>query len=189
MMGRAKDEHGHFIAPFPGSGPWRILENCPSPQIHNTRQAAMGKGRFRQRCVCPRALALLAIMKEERRRAWIPKKQRAGRPQEPAYMNSPYRQPDLLGGLCLRPGGRKIMTAAMNIKPSPEETVAAKLMCRSCPMREVCKNWVLTAEEPAGGWGGIFAGMSPDMRRKARNSGKRASEVAVNQEGASALRA
>lgn len=47
------------------------------------------------------------------------------------------------------------------------DEVAAAAYCRACPLRAGCLEYALTAEEPAGVWGGLTAKERSSMRRPA----------------------
>lgn len=43
--------------------------------------------------------------------------------------------------------------------------VAARKLCASCLVRDECDAWITRAENPAGAWHGMYAGLTPSERR------------------------
>lgn len=152
---------------LPGRGPWRILEDCPA-RLHNTIHA--GRGRAGQiKCICPRAIAaVLEFRKKEERRRIEAKGQNITK--TPEYTNNVVQnveRPDFHHAACATPEGRMIMDERSSSgNPTVEACVLAARMCAECPINLECARWVLSAEKPAGSWGGFYAGMTPTDRRK-----------------------
>lgn len=151
--------------PLPGNGPWRILAECPA-MLHNTVRAAT-RGAREHRCICPRALALAEIDRDDR----LSRKNSSGRKLTPAasYLNNVAEAaswPDLKGGLCQTAGGRRIVDAYASEVKVTGAAMAHRRMCSTCPVQRKCGIGVLKAEQPPGAWGGMYAGMSAADRKK-----------------------
>lgn len=186
----------HPLSRF-GDGPWRILPGCPAERGHNTMRAA--RGRFDgyttspNKCLCPRALALLAAYHEierKRKRGELPRKEpkvvtaapaaKAPGDKLPIYMTNVKRHstaeiPDLSAAACrTRLDAIWLMDRAIDGVNGALERARDEL-CFRCPVREACLEMALAHEEPAGAWGGLYGGASPGERkvmkraREARN--------------------
>ena len=178
---------------LPGRGPWRILPECPA-RLHCTLSAARGRrGRAGSqnmaKCVCPRALHLKDLDNQRNiarvqalRNAVVTetKKSGAGRPTgttqvTPKYMANVKKVtiPDLSRGLCRTPLGMAIMDAASETGGNALHRKRAKAveMCEGCPVKRECGDYVIAAEDPAGSWGHIYAGMTVTDRMKRRTQG------------------
>lgn len=153
--------------PLPGGGPWRILSNCPSPS-HNILYRVR-HGPVHLRCICPRALAIQEEwLVKQRNRFRDRYQERQGSREgvrdtvlvEQHATTAPASWPNLRGAACMRPGA-----ADMTGRPVP-----ARRVCSTCPLSvfERCREWVLTAEQPAGSLAGVYAGMSPEERIELR---------------------
>jgi len=162
---------------LPGNGPWRILAECPS-STHNSVRAARahvkGHGDGTEKCICPRALSLLAAWRKssdslERQRERFARMKKIRLPlQTPAPVS--VRMPDLRGGVCYRPEASKASEGGMNQQASISGIRArnrAKALCDAgpCPVRAQCRAWCLSNEQPAGSWGGVYGGLDPWNRR------------------------
>jgi WhiB family redox-sensing transcriptional regulator len=67
--------------------------------------------------------------------------------------------------------------------PEPDEDDrAAKLICGWCPVRSECLAWAMDANEPYG----IYGGLTPDERRRARRLALAGAPAAVDLEGEAA---
>lgn len=166
--------------PLPGGGPWLILEDCPAA-LHNTVHSAKGRDSARAKCVCPRARKVLydhqrseqirnrkrdAKRRAERRASL---KLKDGQPlkQEPGYLHNVRHNvpiPNLMAGLCRTPSGLKLMDSMIGKKNTTGKAAQIRKMCRRCPVFDICRDWVMTAETPGGSWGGWYAGMGPRER-------------------------
>jgi Transcription factor WhiB len=156
------------IRGLPGGGPWAVLADCPA-KYHNTLNAAR-RAAHGGKCVCPGGAAMI-----ERERVY-----QSGRPARRILIDSPLRAPqyeqnyktsgavpDLSKGSCRKPWGRPLLDAAAAVQYRGDATRSAQFMCSRCPVRKRCGEWVAQAEDPAGSWGGIYAGMTPHQRRDA----------------------
>jgi hypothetical protein len=159
---------------LPGAGPWRISEFCEA-HSHNTLNAARGKGKA-VRCICPRGVARLKQWRDE---FTIPAVKNARNRElrrrgvvlpriKPKLVEE--RVPDLSAGACGTERGRKVIELGFNVQTSRAGIAArarAKALCTAgpCPMRMSCLRYVLSQEEPAGSWGGVFGGLDPWNRR------------------------
>lgn len=61
----------------------------------------------------------------------------------------------------------------------------ARVMCGQCRVTKECRAWVLEEEEPAGSWGGMIAGLTPEDRRYIRSQKEEedAAEESDSEEG------
>jgi hypothetical protein len=176
--------------PWPGGGPWRILDDCPSPKLHNTLNAARGRlnGRRDGRaksiktvpCICPGgAMAIKRdnagrtvrgrIERSERNTSRVRSGLSGGNSKtnyQGQWIPDRVRMPDLSTGACAGPVGQKIMDAAID-GLGPSGNMKAKSLCGICPLRETdCLNYIRVAEEPAGSWAGVWAGFTRAERRR-----------------------
>lgn len=174
--------------PWTGGGPWRILDDCPSPVTHNTLNAARGvtyiraTGRSRRqvvaKCICPGGQRAIKRDNEARRLRTITANERNGstrahhvhkREAAGEYVPAGVRMPDLSGGACQTPLGRTTLDAALSLNggAGKKAVQAAKDLCSFCPVAVAakCERYVLAAEQPAGSWAGVWAGMSQSDRR------------------------
>lgn len=146
------------VSLLPGGGPWRIVQDCPG-SIHNTAHAAREGG-----CRCPHALEL---RREEWRRQDQKRRKSSDRIGFPLTLVD-ASTPDLSKGHCVT-GGRPaqaIMDGGYDAKRTVEGFAArerAKGVCwgsdgTQCPAMSACDGWVTGYEDPAGSWGGVFAG-------------------------------
>lgn len=162
-----------------GGGPWMISPNCKA-RWHNTLEAAQGRHRarggdgrgdgYRTRCTCPRAKYLRAHhlrIRSERQKAARSTKAvgfRANLAREVAEAKP--GMPDLRGGACATPGGRRIVDALAAKSVGSSE--AHRLMCESCPVRLACAAWVVRDEHDDMPWAGVFGGLHHAERRTIR---------------------
>jgi hypothetical protein len=170
--------------PWTGGGPWRILDDCPSPITHNTLNAARGvsytrvTGRSRRqvvaKCICPGGRVAIKKDNELRRQRTIAANDRNGpapvqRVAAGALVPEGVRMPDLSGGACQTPFGRAVVDEALskNGGAGKKAIKAAKDLCSFCPVAVAarCEKYVLEAESPPGSWFGVWAGMSQSDRR------------------------
>lgn len=156
-----------------GGGPWALNPECPA-QWHNTQRAAVGRSRNgpQKRCVCPQALALLAIEREKRRAN--DNGRRDGRSKkmttiEAAMLVPIGTVPDFSKSACRTVMGRKLYDAITSF-PLPEGAIAAhRTMCGSCPIRNECAADAIRNEKDGEqSWDGMYGGLMPAERKKAR---------------------
>jgi hypothetical protein len=167
-----------YSGPLPGTGPWRILDECPADR-HNTIAAATGgKKAGVAKCVCPRARDL-AVARLEWRREYD--RLRETRPRAvvvaeapgvtPAAVWAARRRrytPDLSAGACRTPYGEVMVQQAQSTAGTAKVNAdrALKWLCQRCTERVTCATWVLAVEDPPpGSWGGVIGGLSPSERR------------------------
>lgn len=149
---------------LPGGGPWAIAEDCPSAR-HNTQRASRGADGL-PRCVCPHALALRAVRREEQTN-------RTRQVRQGAYYVAakPVKLPvpDLSRGACTSGSGRRIARAGQTDATygwAVKAREQAKEVCRDCPLVQECLKYVMAAESPAGSWGSVWGGLTPDDRKR-----------------------
>ena len=65
-------------------------------------------------------------------------------------------------GACMGAAGIMIMDAYRAGRRGSADS--ARALCRSCSVIEICGDWILRAEKPAGSWGGVYAAMTPADR-------------------------
>lgn len=162
-----------------GSGPWRILPECPG-RTHNSLRSALGHagpaGIVKPKCICPHGQDVLEV--ERARRVVIEKARvrewshRANDPrtrlQPPMPEPVQRRSPNFAAGLCTTPKGQKAADAGMNDQASLNGIASrglAKAWCANCLMLQECRNWVTSEERPAGSWGGVWGGLDPWNRK------------------------
>lgn len=166
----------HGVNGLQGGGPWRIEPDCPA-RVHNSLRAALGWGsgrKTREKCICLRGQDLLAlerIQRNERKKKardavkWVKSEAKLEhlKPEE-----TEATPPDFAGGLCTSPAGMKIADGGQNDQASRlgiAERAAAKRLCDVCPLKPMCREWVLSQERPAGTWGGVWGGLDPWNRK------------------------
>lgn len=164
------------MARLPGDGPWRVLDECPAPK-HNTLRAREGRmGRAATRvpcCICPGAVELHRRDLQRRSRG-----QRRPKPITTARVgvtSKPGRpRVDLSGGTCQTPYGAALVRHYQETAGARQTNVrkAIRFMCRRCKVAEACRDYVETYEDPAGSWGGVWAGLTPHERRKRADDSK-----------------
>lgn len=160
-----------------GNGPWRLLPECPAT-IHNTLRAARGQDfRSGERCICPRALALFEVHRQQQARRRRQKAMgldvngNAGEGQPVISRNVNYvasmlgEVPNLRGSACTTDAGREIMDNAYGAIAETDNRVladitSAKLICVGCSVLAECGGWVLGSEVEPGEWGGVYGGLS-----------------------------
>lgn len=159
------------LSGLPGTGPWRVLAECLAER-HNSLAAADGR-RSNGKCVCPHALELVRAKRtqdKERLRVRAKSTSRIKMPHlHPGPITAPT-YPDFSGGACTTVRGREAAQAGMNEQPSMRgvnDRQRAKNLCNvgPCALRVRCRAWVLSQEEPAGSWGGVWGGLDPWNRR------------------------
>ena len=166
--------------PWTGGRPWRILDECLSSR-HNTLNSARGRSYTRVSgqwvirkvapCVCPGARHAVAVDNAGRRRrmiaaAEIPATQKVSASKALYWVPDGVTMPDLSAGACTSMLGRRIMDIAID-GPGSAGVRQAKALCAACPLRESkCRPYILAAEQPAGSWRGVWAGMTQSERRK-----------------------
>lgn len=83
-------------------------------------------------------------------------------------MDDPVKSPELSAGRCTTAAGLKLLDGAGRKSDSDaslaERREAARWMCRGCPVLAQCLTRVTEEEQPAGAWGGFYAGMSRHQR-------------------------
>lgn len=124
------------------------------------------------RCTCPRALILserrLLQNREYKRRSDA--RLRAGgtplaREVRQLQPTAKVRMPDLHLGACQDKWGFDLINSVDGFgKGVSMRRRQVREMCAACPVFTACETWVLAAEEPAGNWGGMIAGMTPGDR-------------------------
>lgn len=162
-----------FPAGLPGSGPWRILDDCPS-MFHNTLHSALGRHAGGQKCTCPRALHLKATRRQNGQ------KLKAKPPSDPLWNYSRFLymapavvkepMPAEMGQAACRDGeGLAYADDGMDrhmTKAGVQKREGAKAWCHlACPVIEVCAGYAKRNEFPAGSWGGVWGGLDPWERR------------------------
>lgn len=55
----------------------------------------------------------------------------------------------------------------------PEASAEAKIICETCPVRELCLEYALATNQSDGVWGGLDAGHRRRMRRRMRDRARR----------------
>jgi hypothetical protein len=170
---------------LPGGGPWRILPECPA-RLHNSLSAGRGRNprtraEIHTRCICPRTLVLVLADNVKARVRRLNRKELAASapvtvrrkplPPTPAYLSNVKKVeiPDLMAGLCRTRIGQQIMDLASEVETGSLALFrkqAAKAMCEEeCPVYAACLAWITSGtEQPAGSWGGIYAGMTATER-------------------------
>ena len=73
--------------------------------------------------------------------------------------------PDLAAGECRTLRGMVTMDNYVDWPQSEGRVGAARGVCGACRLSVACEAWVIAAEQPAGSWGGMYAGMTPQNRR------------------------
>lgn len=78
--------------------------------------------------------------------------------------------PDFTGGVCTTPRGIETARTGASTEISLRAIKArarAKALCNvgPCPIRDMCRSWVLSQEDPPGSWGGVWGGLDPWNRR------------------------
>lgn len=159
-----------------GSGPWRILPNCPAIAGHNTVAAARAPGALALRCRCPRALELLEqYQRDEKARRVARGGSRGARQRKKgaAIVTLQDRIPGLLGrvlpekvnlkgGACRTEAGQRASDAAFGtdrgVKAGAIHTM--RKICNACPVRDVCGAMAVQREIRPGEWGGMYGGLS-----------------------------
>ena len=179
-----------FLCRLPGAGPWRILEDCPATRHNTLRTAERGApdDKLRRKCVCPRARALFndyAQIKKTYREAWYrnnAERHKAGMAAH-RYNSVGIKRvatdvdpPSMTDAACRTPEARSLVDASIET-PSPDTFRAVQALCLTCPIKQACRAWVLTAEVIPGAWGSVYGGLSPAERKKIAAS--QGSEVAV----------
>ncbi|ODU07300.1 MAG: hypothetical protein ABS81_02050 [Pseudonocardia sp. SCN 72-86] len=64
---------------------------------------------------------------------------------------------------CARPGVDPELFFPLDLDPTSPAVATARQMCAGCPVRALCFDDVMSAEDPARRWG-VFAGFTPDER-------------------------
>lgn len=153
-------------------GPWMVRPDCLS-HTHNTRASIYSTKRSKNPCICPHTRIIHESYKAEVRELrkkydgrLLDEQRQERQIQARLPRSSNQRMPDLSAGSCNTKRGRYIMGAVADV-PCANVYVEAKELCGKCPVLDTCRQWVLTAEFPTGGWGGIYAGMLPVERRAA----------------------
>lgn len=168
-----------------GRGPWRILAECPA-KLHNTVRAVRGASTGGVRCICPRGIDLWqADLKRERERKQALKHGISPKPHTrkvntlksgvlPSYLTNigqNVRPPEMPTGEripCRWPSNRAVVDRAIAATRGPAVR-AAQALCEQCPIasKQECLRWITDAEEPAGSWGGVYAGLTAADRKRA----------------------
>lgn len=159
-----------------GSGPWRILPDCPAMAGHNTVAAARAPGAYPLRCRCPRAVALLEQYQRDekiRRAARGGSRGARQRKRGAAMVTLQDRLPALLAmtlpakvkldrGACRDEEGQRASDAAFGTDRGIKAgaTRAMRQICDRCPVRDVCGAMAIQRESRPGEWGGMYGGLS-----------------------------
>lgn len=153
---------------------WPLSPQCTAPR-HNMLKAARGWGDGTPPCICPHSLELLKIYKERRKQRYkmnrggkdpAPKVQRPNLPVVRRLRETPHMDA-LAEGACRTAYGMRIMDLYTENPPKHQD--AARRLCkRDCPVvtQLACLKWVTEAEQPAGSWHGMIAGLSRIERFK-----------------------
>lgn len=135
---------------------WTILPECVS-RNHNSLNAARGRNGLR--CICPHAVELF-----ERRKIYDLERRRDRRKERTTAQKIRIHIPDLSTGACARPENVALFQRDVGGSLARERRI-----CRSCPVFNACRAYVLAAEYPKGAWGGVWGGLGAADRR---NEGK-----------------
>ena len=153
------------------SGPWRILPECPATG-HNTLTRAL-RGHILKRCICPRALALVALHlpaeAEKKRLRKNAQSKKAGKKEKQIHISAPTSgigitlSPDFTRAPC----GKERALFDQAMENNPKARREAKAVCGGCSFEQQCGSWVMQEEkDKPGSWGGIWGGLSPQDRRR-----------------------
>ena len=164
--------------PWNGGRPWKIEDDCPAP-THNSLSAARGRAYTRTvegalarradvpKCICPGAIRAINYdnaMRRERAANGNVQRQHEGRLG--AWVPMGVRMPDMSDGTCASEFGRRIMDDVIDGRGT-RGVAAAKDLCSFCPIKYTkCGPYVRKAEQPAGSWAGVWAGMTPNDRKR-----------------------
>jgi hypothetical protein len=158
------------------TGPWRIAEECEAEQ-HNTLTAAQGGRRKAgdHKCICPRALLLLADFRSNRARTeraaraailadgGIPEGRE--RVDKNALPSVRIPEPNWSRGACTGIDRDTAREKGFNLEVSKRgisDREEAKSLCQDCPlsMFRECGEWIKKQEcDKPGILGGVYAGM------------------------------
>lgn len=163
-------------SPLPGGGPWLVSVHCSSDR-HNTLTNARKARNARPKepkavCVCPRALFLLQRWRGDHDSAERRAVRRRNLNQRGVRLTAATPRPitlatpDFRYGLCTTERGQAAAEGGLNDQASRSGIAArerAKNLCNAapCPLRDRCRRWVLTQENPPGSWGGVWGGLDP----------------------------
>lgn len=157
---------------LPARGPWLILEHCLAENHNTVHSSQAGKGRIR--CICPHAVSL----KKDRDRAWGETRRRDKKEEARRLLtekaNREIEAVQRIAAPRKGAGGRtpRLELAACRGQYDTVDAAyssdraygAARELCGLCPVLQACDRYITDAEEPAGSWGGVWAGMSPRER-------------------------
>lgn len=156
------------------AAPWPVDKNCPAER-HNMISVARGD-RGQIKCICPHAQELMDRYRSRRRERYIhadlKNPSRRGRPPKEAHISLDRTAliPPLpfTGGECRTVRGLKVMDTYTDNPNTDRTRDAARKVCRNCPVYAGCLEWVTRAEQPAGAWHGMIAGMTRNERATRR---------------------
>lgn len=176
---QAERFEGRVVIPSWWTGPWQILEECPADGHNVLSRIVRPIGGNSRKCVCPRAESLYAVHlgKRKAQRDSAPKRERdrskssAGIPYSRILSLNPkknhsYAAPDWRNAVCRQPWALPYVDAAFDGKGQLPKMQMVNICEGYCPLRKVCRAWVLAEESPAGSWGGVWGGLTPDDRVK-----------------------
>lgn len=172
-----------------------IKPDCPAPRHNtlNAARGVKSKSSTSRRnhgcqvsgfppCICDHAVELNKAYMARRRERYGKRKDapvdparqlaESERRRRAALLNalaaaprSAVEPPDFTDAECRTPRGVVTMDAYMDAPQSEGSVAAARAVCKACPLNAACRAWVIAGERPAGSWGGMYAGMTPQNRR------------------------
>lgn len=172
-----------------------IKPDCPAPRHNtlNAARGVKSKSSTSRRnagcqvsgfppCICDRAVELNEIFKAKRRERYGKRKDapvdparklaETERKRRAAILNMlaaaprpTVEPPDFTKAECRTPWGVMAMDGYVDSPQSDGRMTAARGVCKVCPLNTTCRTWVIAEERPAGSWGGMYAGMTPQNRR------------------------
>lgn len=153
--------HSNTAPQWLRAGPWKILPECPA-EGHNTVNWARRK-KENGRCICPRGAKLYADYRAQQNERQ--KKRDKERTREYPSTAKPmivkvYPEPDWSQGFCI--DDLETVRKGENIEASKEgiaDRFEMRSLCGICPVRQECRNWILSNEKPAGSLGGVYGGL------------------------------
>lgn len=143
-----------------------ISPHCSAPR-HNMVKAARGDGGL-PRCICPYAVELLKAHRARRREHYKDTRGKGqDRPGRIAVPPSSIRirdTPDmttLADGACKTFEGMVLMDDYLDAPGNQKALDRARAVCvKLCDVLDECTAWVRAAEQPAGSWQGMIAGLT-----------------------------
>lgn len=153
---------------LPGGGPWLVRRDCPAV-YHNTLRATRSQESDPESCICPRAQYLLKLSQQRtaelrRQKARLKEISRSGLT---SLMHALKTAPDLSAGACQTPAGRAAHDRVWRDEDTrtgghPKDIAAAKQVCATCPVAELCLAWALASQDAPEL--GLYGGKTPAER-------------------------